>query len=127
MDNENKRPTNILRGEIWLAELTHTKHVRHGEQGGFRPVLVVQNNIGNRYSPTIIGLCITSKSKKELPTHVTIPRAYNDELDSIILCEQITTISKERLNRKIGTVSPEIMEEVNRKMLFSLALDGKTS
>lgn len=119
-------PKSVLRGDIWLAELTDTKYLKPGEQGGFRPVLVVQNNIGNKYSPSIIGLCITSKNKKDLPTHVVIENTHGCGKDSTILCEQIVTVSKQRLNRKIGTVSFETMQEVNKKILFSLALDGQT-
>lgn len=119
-------PLSIYRGEIWLAELTDTKYLKHGEQGGFRPVLIVQNNIGNRYSPTVVALCITSKHKKDLPTHVTLPKKYSDDKESIVLCEQVKTISKERLNRRLGIVSEDMMKVVDSKILFSLGLDGST-
>lgn len=124
MAQQHSEPIQVYRGEIWLAELTETKYMKHGEQGGYRPVLVIQNNVGNRYSPTVIVACITSKSKRDLPTHVHIPPKYAGDKDSLILCEQIKTISKERLNRRIGSIS---MEDVDKTLLFSLGLDGKTN
>lgn len=123
---EKHIPKTVLRGDIWLAELIDAKYLKAGEQGGFRPVLVVQNNVGNKYSPSVIVLCITSKDKRELPTHMVIPKEEDTALDSVILGEQIKTISKERLNRRIGKLTPAQMDEVNEKILFSLGLDGKT-
>ena len=123
---EKHIPKTVLRGDIWLAELIDAKYLKAGEQGGFRPVLVVQNNVGNKYSPSVIVLCITSKDKRELPTHFVIPKEDDEALDSVILGEQMKTISKERLNRRIGKLTPAQMAEVDSRMLFSLGLDGKT-
>lgn len=126
MENKKHVPKVVLRGDIWLAELIEPKYLKAGEQGGFRPVLVLQNNIGNKYSPSVIISCITGKDKKELPTHVVIPKSATDKKDSVILCEQIQTISKERLNRRIGKLTELQVRDMEEKLMFSLGLDKKT-
>lgn len=111
----------IKRGDIFYADLSP---VIGSEQGGVRPVLVVQNDIGNRYSPTIIIVAITSQiNKAKLPTHVEISSSdYGLPKDSVLLLEQIRTIDKRRLEEKIGHVTEDIMEKVNEALLVSLGL-----
>jgi len=111
----------IKRGDIFYADLSP---VIGSEQGGVRPVLVVQNDIGNRYSPTIIVVAITSQiNKAKLPTHVEIKSTdYGLPKDSVLLLEQIRTIDKRRLEEKIGHVTEDIMDKVNEALLVSLGL-----
>lgn len=107
----------IKRGEIYYADLTG--HITVGsEQQGVRPVLVIQNDVGNKYSPTVIVAAITKAQKKEIPTHVHIQLRE----PSIVLCEQIFTISKERLLKKICTLDERKMKEVDYKIKISLGL-----
>jgi len=112
----------IRRGDIFYAELSP---VVGSEQGGTRPVLVLQNDIGNQHSPTTIVAAITSQiSKAKLPTHVEIKaRISGLEKDSVILLEQIRTIDKSRLREKVSTLDEEIMEKVNRAIAISLGLE----
>ncbi|MGL4362020.1 MAG: type II toxin-antitoxin system PemK/MazF family toxin [Cellulosilyticaceae bacterium] len=109
------------RGEIYEADLGTGDG---SEQAGIRPVLIIQNNTGNHYSPTVICVPLTSKSKKEIPTHYTITKDNYLFLtyDSTILCEQIKTISKKRLSHKIGIVTKEDMQHIDRKLGISIAL-----
>lgn len=111
----------IKRGDIFYADLSP---VIGSEQGGVRPVLVLQNDIGNRYSPTVIIVAITSQiNKAKLPTHVEIKSSdYGLPKDSVILLEQIRTIDKKRLEEKIGHVKEDIMEKVDEALLVSLGL-----
>lgn len=110
----------IYRGDIYLANLNPYKG---SEQGGKRPVIIIQNNVGNHYSPTVIVTAVTSRffKKRALPTHVPLD---NEELEknSLALLEQIRTIDKSRLIRKIGRVPEETMEEIDRAIFVSLAL-----
>ena len=94
------------------------------EQGGVRPVLVIQNNIGNRFSPTVIVAAITAQIQKaKLPTHVEIDaKTYGFDRDSVILLEQIRTIDKQRLTDKITHLDDEMMERVNEALQISLGL-----
>jgi len=112
----------IKRGEIYMADLSP---VYGSEQGGVRPVLVVQNDVGNKYSPTIIVVAITSKlHKAKLPTHIEIERTRaNLEKDSIILCEQIRTIDKLRLKDKVGMLDNTFMKKVDKAIAISLSLN----
>ena len=111
----------INRGEIYYADLSP---VVGSEQGGVRPVLVVQNNVGNKYSPTVIVAAITSQlTKAKLPTHIELSCAeYGLEKDSVVLLEQIRTLDKSRLKEKVSTLSEMKMQEVNRAMLISLGV-----
>ncbi|SNS09504.1 mRNA interferase MazF [Anaerovirgula multivorans] len=111
----------VKRGDIYYADLSP---VIGSEQGGVRPVLVVQNDIGNRYSPTIIVTAITSQiNKAKLPTHVEIEASeYGLTKDSVILLEQIRTIDKKRLEEKIGHLDDEMMMKVNEALYISLGL-----
>ena len=111
----------IKRGELYYADLSP---VVGSEQGGIRPVLVVQNDVGNRHSPTIIVAAVTSKiNKAKLPTHIELPASeYGLPQDSVILLEQIRTLDKTRLQQKIGELSEYKMNEVNRAMMISLGV-----
>ena len=116
--------TNIKRGDIYYADLSP---VVGSEQGGLRPVLIIQNDVGNRYSPTVIAAAITSRrGKTRMPTHIDI---YADKVglakDSVILLEQIRTLDKRRLKEKMGHLDDEIMSEVNNAIAVSFGLsDG---
>ena len=108
----------VKRGELYYADLSP---VVGSEQGGIRPVLVVQNDVGNKYSPTVIAAAVTSKiNKAKLPTHIEIPSAYGLAKDSVILLEQIRTLDKRRLKERIGELPPSTMIQVNRAILISL-------
>ncbi|HHT63127.1 MAG: type II toxin-antitoxin system PemK/MazF family toxin [Bacillota bacterium] len=111
----------VRRGEIFFAELNP---VQGSEQGGTRPVLVVQNDIGNQYSPTTIVVAITSQiNKAKLPTHVELPKEKTGlDKDSVILAEQVRTIDKSRLQHKVAVLSDEIMHRVNKALEISLGL-----
>ena len=109
----------IKRGEIYFADLSP---VIGSEQGGVRPVLVVQNNVGNKYSPTIIAAAITSQLEKaKLPTHIHLPaEKFGLPKDSVVLLEQIRTLDKKRLKEKIGELPISMMTKVNEALLISL-------
>ncbi|MDP4179976.1 MAG: type II toxin-antitoxin system PemK/MazF family toxin [Bacillota bacterium] len=111
----------IKRGDIFYADLSP---VIGSEQGGIRPVLVVQNDIGNKYSPTVIAAAITSQiNKAKLPTHIEIgAKEYGLAKDSVILLEQIRTIDKVRIREKIGHLDEELMERVNDAISVSFGL-----
>lgn len=111
----------IKRGDIYYADLNPAVG---SEQGGIRPVLVVQNDVGNCYSPTIIIAVLTSKSKKKLPTHISIHSGEgNITMDSTVLLEQLRTIDKFRLQKYVGSISGETMDRIDRAMLVSLGLN----
>ena len=112
----------IRRGDIYYADLSP---VVGSEQGGVRPVLIVQNDIGNRYSPTVIAAAITSqKTKSNLPTHIELPaRSTGLQKDSIVLLEQIRTIDKRRLREKISHADNELIERIDNALMISLALE----
>ncbi|MGI6712127.1 MAG: type II toxin-antitoxin system PemK/MazF family toxin [Bacillota bacterium] len=111
----------VRRGEVFFAELNP---VQGSEQGGTRPVLVVQNDIGNQYSPTTIIVAITSQiNKAKLPTHVELPKEKTGlDKDSVILTEQVRTIDKSRLHQKVTILSDDIMYRVNQALEISLGL-----
>jgi len=111
----------ILRGDLYYADLSP---VVGSEQGGVRPILVIQNNIGNKHSPTTIVAAITGRVKTELPTHVSLAGISSLEKDSIVLLEQIRTIDKRRLNNYIGTLDEVLMNEVNHALAVSIGLHG---
>ena len=111
----------IRRGDIYYADLSP---VVGSEQGGLRPVLIIQNDIGNRYSPTVIAAAITSRiGKTRLPTHIDI---YASQVglakDSVILLEQIRTLDKRRLKEKMGHLDDSIMDTVNTAIAISFGL-----
>ena len=109
----------IRRGEVYYADLSP---VVGSEQGGVRPIVVLQNNVGNKYSPTIIVAAITSQlSKAKIPTHIELPASdYYLPKDSVVLLEQSRTIDKTRLKEKITAIDGQKMEEINRAILISL-------
>lgn len=109
----------IMRGELYTANLDP---VVGSEQGGIRPVLVVQNDVGNKFSSTVIVLAVTSQlGKAKLPTHVEIcAEGHGLQKDSVILAEQIRTLDKRRLKEKIGEVTPAVMDTVARAIRVSL-------
>jgi len=111
----------VKRGDIYYADLSP---VVGSEQGGVRPVLIVQNDVGNRYSPTVIAAAITSKmGKTRLPTHIDV---YAEKVglakDSVILLEQIRTIDKKRLGEKMGHLDDEVMQAVDNAISVSFGL-----
>lgn len=113
----------VKRGDIYYADLSP---VVGSEQGGLRPVLIIQNDIGNRYSPTVIAAAITSRlGKTKLPTHIDI---YADRVglqkDSVILLEQIRTLDKRRLKEKMGHLDDASMRAVDNAIAVSFGLDG---
>ncbi len=117
----NQTPPAVRRGDIFYADLSP---VVGSEQGGLRPVLIIQNDVGNRYSPTVIAAAITSRmGKTKLPTHIDI---YADRVglskDSVILLEQIRTLDKRRLREKMGHLDEAVMEEVNNAIAVSFGL-----
>lgn len=106
------------RGEIYYADLSP---VIGSEQGGLRPILIVQNDIGNKYSPTVIVAAITSQMEKaKLPTHIEVGTEYGLAKNSVVLLEQIRTIDKRRLQEKIGEVDQFKMNQINQAMYISL-------
>jgi mRNA interferase MazF len=109
----------IKRGEIYYADLSP---VVGSEQGGIRPVLIIQNDVGNKYSPTVIVSAITSQlGKAKLPTHIDLSaEKYNLPKNSVALLEQIRTLDKRRLREKVTTLDDLKMKEVNRAILISL-------
>ncbi len=113
---------NIRRGDIYYADLSP---VVGSEQGGLRPVLIVQNDVGNRYSPTVIAAAITSKlGKAKLPTHIDVfASRVGLTRDSVILLEQIRTLDKRRLREKMGHLDDEMMQRVNAAISVSFGLD----
>lgn len=109
----------IRRGDVFYADLSP---VVGCEQGGIRPVLIIQNDIGNRYSPTVIVVAITSKLKKELPTHVESGCMEPLQKNSVVLLEQIRTIDRIRLLEYIGSLSELRMISIDQALSLSLGL-----
>ena len=111
----------IKRGDLYYADLSP---VVGSEQGGVRPVLIIQNDIGNKYSPTVIIAAITSQiNKAKLPTHIEISaNEYGLNKDSVILLEQIRTIDKKRIREKIGCLDDNVMLKVDNGLQISLGL-----
>ena len=113
---------NIKRGDIYYADLSP---VVGSEQGGVRPVLIVQNDIGNKYSPTVIAAAITSQQfKTKLPTHISVDAAdCGLSKDSVVLLEQIRTLDKQRLKEKMGNLPETDMSRINNALSVSVGLD----
>ncbi len=116
----------IKRGELYYADLSP---VVGSEQGGIRPILVVQNDTGNKYSPTIIAAAITSQlNKARLPTHIELnANEFGLIKNSVILLEQIRTLDKKRLKERIGELSPATMKKVNTALLISLGFNDNSN
>ena len=121
---------NVKRGDIYHADLDP---VFGSEQGGYRPVLVIQNNIGNKYSPTVIVAAITSKEKMKLPTHIAVPEMeelekdtkediVDVEKDSVVLLEQLRTLDKRRLENYVCTLDRTEMEKINKAIRRSTGI-----
>lgn len=112
----------IMRGELYYADLSP---VVGSEQGGMRPILILQNNVGNKYSPTVVVATITGRLEKtKLPTHVRLSSVHLEK-DSIVLLEQIRTIDKRRLCEYIGSVTVEEMAQIEHALLVSVGMDRK--
>ncbi len=113
----------INRGDIYYADLSP---VVGSEQGGVRPVLVVQNDVGNKFSPTVIIAAITSQlSKAKLPTHIELNHmAFNLPKDSVVLLEQIRTLDKRRLKEKVSTIDNATMHRIDVAIMISLGITG---
>ena len=114
----------IKRGDIYLADLGKGYG---SEQGGIRPVLVVQNNKGNKYSTTLLVACITSKahSKHNLPTHYIIPKDVGLKYDSMVMMEQIKVIDESRIIKFIGKLTPRFMKLIDKRLMISFGLVNK--
>lgn len=112
----------VKRGDIYYADLSP---VVGSEQGGVRPVLIVQNDVGNKHSPTVIAAAITSqRDKSKLPTHIEIPaQDCGLSKNSTILLEQIRTIDKKRLKEKMGSLNDMCMDQVNNALFVSFGLN----
>ncbi len=114
--------TSVKRGDIYYADLSP---VVGSEQGGVRPVLIIQNDTGNRYSPTVIAAAITSQTgKARLPTHIDLPVAESCGLtkDSVVLLEQVRTLDKRRLREHMGHVDERVMEKIDTAIAVSFGL-----
>lgn len=110
----------VHRGDIFYADLSP---VVGSEQGGVRPVLIIQNDIGNKYSPTVIAAAITSQTgKSRLPTHIEVSSDGVLAKDSVVLLEQIRTIDKRRLKERMGRLGDEVMQQVNEALSVSFGL-----
>lgn len=111
----------VKKGDIYYANLSPSLG---SEQSGTRPVLIVQNNVGNTHSPTVIAAAITSHKKNDLPTHVIIKSKECQCLkkDSVVLLEQIRTLDKKRLIFKLGSIKPDMIQQVDRALSVSLGI-----
>ncbi len=116
----------IKRGDIYYADLSP---VIGSEQGGIRPVLIVQNDVGNKFSPTVIAAAITSRRyKTELPTHIKVnAHACGLSKDSIVLLEQVRTLDKKRLKEKMGNLDKDDMYKIDQALSVSFGLSGSTT
>lgn len=114
-----RQSSSILRGEIYYANLNP---VVGCEQGGVRPILIIQNNLGNWHSPTVIVAAITSRDKKELPTHVPITGVQGISNSSVVLLEQIRTIDRSRLRGYVGRLEGEVLQQINKALKISVGL-----
>ena len=114
----------VRRGDIYYADLSP---VVGSEQGGVRPVLIVQNDIGNKHSPTVIAAAITSQiNKARLPTHIELSaQSYGLSKDSVVLLEQIRTIDKKRLKERMGRVDDCVMNKIDDAIAVSFGLTGE--
>ena len=121
MDNQQNI---VRRGEIYYADLSP---VVGSEQGGMRPVLIVQNDVGNRYSPTVIAAAITSQQNKaRLPTYIEIEaRTYGLTKNSVVLLEQVRTLDKRRLRERMGCLDEKAMQRVDGAIAISLGLKAE--
>ena len=116
----------VRRGDIYYADLSP---VVGSEQGGLRPVLIIQNDVGNKYSPTVIAAAITSQvNKAKLPTHIEVfAEQYGLAKDSVVLLEQVRTIDKQRLKERMGRLDDTVMRRVDEALTISFGLPGETT
>ena len=121
---EQEASQTVRRGDIYYADLSP---VVGSEQGGMRPVLIVQNNVGNKHSPTVIAAAITSQiGKARLPTHIELSaRTYGLSRDSVVLLEQVRTIDKRRLRERMGRLDERLMNQVNSALSVSFGLGAE--
>lgn len=122
--NDNRFKTTAptpVRGSVWYADLSP---VIGSEQGGLRPVVILQNDMGNIHAPTVIAAAMTSVyTKHAIPTHVKIPAsAFNGVKDSLVLCEQIRTLDKSRLREMIGTIPDKYLKKIDQAVKVSFSL-----
>lgn len=111
---------NIKRGDVFYADLSP---VVGSEQGGVRPVVIIQNNVGNKYSPTVIAAAITSQTNKvKLPTHAKVTSDINLPKNSVVLLEQVRTIDKKRLRDKVGHLNQKNMQKIDESLLLSIGI-----
>ena len=117
---KNNQPI-VYRGEVYYADLSPAVG---SEQGGMRPVIILQNNVGNKHAPTTIVAPLTSRlTKKPLPTHILLPKgAVGATCESVVLLEQVRVIDKQRLKTKMGIISEEYMTKINEALKISLGL-----
>lgn len=114
-------PKQVKRGEMYYADLSPAVG---SEQDGFRPVLIIQNDLGNRYSPTVVVAAITGRPKKaELPTHYPLPVGNGLEVPSIVLLEQVRTIDKSRLYQYVGRLDRDTMRGIDRGIAVSMGIN----
>lgn len=113
-------PFEVMRGEMYYADLSPTVG---SEQDGHRPILVLQNDLGNKYSPTTVIAPITGKPKKKLPTHCPLPAMRGLQIPSVVLCEQVRAIDKARITSYIGTLDEITMKGIDRCLAVSMGLD----
>jgi len=109
---------NVKRGELYLINLTG----QGSEQNGLRPVVVLQNDVGNRFSPTTVVVPLTSQNKKNVPTHVNLAPEDGVVKPSTALCEQPMSVDKTRLIKRIGALNENKIEDINKKILFNLGI-----
>ena len=109
---------NVKRGELYLINLTG----QGSEQNGLRPVVVLQNDVGNRFSPTTVVVPLTSQNKKNVPTHVNLEPEDGVVKPSTALCEQPMSVDKTRLIKRIGALNENKIEDINKKILFNLGI-----
>lgn len=115
----------IKRGEIYYADLSP---VVGSEQGGMRPVLIVQNDVGNKFSPTVIAAAITSqRDKAKLPTHIDLPSGVTGlAKDSVVLLEQVRTLDKKRLRERMGKIDDPSMSQIDKALSISFGLGNRS-
>ena len=119
-NEKTKKDIVVKRGDIFYTDLGQGVG---SEQGGKRPVIIIQNDVGNKYSPTVIVATITSKlHKSKLPTHIMISRKYGLDKDSIILLEQIRTLDKRRLDDKVGHADEYLLNKIDDALLISIGI-----